>query len=364
MSRTLLSFVMIVAVTSFTVAHAQEDEAAKKKALADYRAAMKEGRKAQKNKDWKAAVAAYKRALEAKPGDRSAKKALEKAQKELGVLPEGFKEAFLAPVGGVDAHGKPVVTRNRKLADPKTGYPYEIWLKKPRIEFVLITSGTFMMGSPKGEGGRDPNEGPQHKVKITKPYYLAKYEVTQALWHEVMLDKPSRFENAGDNAPVEKVPWGECREFCKLLGLALPTEAQWEYAARAGTQTPFAFGRTVTVDQVNYNGNYAYGGSPLGLNRKTTVAVGSFPPNPWGLYEMHGNVWEWCEDVYLKSFYGRPEATKPDPVCASGADLRSARGGSWVGYPWYCRSAARIGYRPDNRAGYVGFRPMKVIEER
>ncbi|MHC5082276.1 MAG: SUMF1/EgtB/PvdO family nonheme iron enzyme [Planctomycetota bacterium] len=325
MSRALLSIVLILALSPAGLAQSSGDEASKKEAIARYRAAMKEGRAAQKKKDWKAAVAAYERALEAKPGDFAAKKALEKARKNLGVLPKGFEKAFILP--------------------------------------VLIPAGTFQMGSPKSEAGRTANEGPVHPVKITKPFYLAKYEVTQALWRTVMGDNPSRFPEAGENAPVEKVPWTDCKAFCKKMDLVLPTEAQWEYACRAGTQTPFSFGRTVTVDQVNYHGDYPYAGAPKGINRATTIRVGSFPANAWGLHDMHGNVWEWCEDIYARHFFSKPEATKPDPLCKEGSDLRVVKGGSWIGYSWYCRSANRDGYRENTLGGYVGFRPAKLIPD-
>jgi len=376
MKRTILSIAVILAISPACFAGSSGDEEAKQSAMARYRASMKEGRKAVARKDWRVAVVAFGRALEAKPGDRAATTARKKAVKKLGVLPKGFEGIFEIPDADKDRYGNPANTRKGNLADPATGYPYEIRLKLPGgsgvMEFVLIPAGSFQMGSPASEALRNANEGPVHPVRITKPFYLAKYEVTQALWREMMGKNPSRFQDAGDDAPVEMVSWDQCKAFLGKLSesagakqgarFRLPTEAEWEYACRAGTETPFHFGRTATIDQVNYHGDYPYGGAPKGVNRQTTVRVGSFPANAWGLHDMHGNVWEWCEDVYSRDFYCRPGASKPDPICKTGSSLRVYRGGSWVGYAWYCRCATRDGNKPDIQGGYVGFRPVKPIE--
>ncbi|MHC4779718.1 MAG: SUMF1/EgtB/PvdO family nonheme iron enzyme [Planctomycetota bacterium] len=352
------------------------DEDVAKQAVAEYRKAMREGRLAERKKDWRGALAAYEKALKAKPGDRTAKRALEKARKEVGILPPGFEKTFHIPETDKDPRGNPIVTRKGKKADPKTGYAYEVWMTLPQnavqaegnekqrdvMEFVLILPGTFMMGAPKSEGGAYAYEKPSHRVKITKPFYLGKYEVTQSQWEGRVMKNPCRFKKAGPDAPVEKVSWDECNDFLKDLDLTLPTEAQWEYACRAGMDTPFSFGRSLSVDQPNYHGDYPYGGAPRGVNRKTTIRVGSFKPNAWGLYDMHGNVWEWCLDKFSRTFYSTPEAGKPDPLCDSGGKLRSVRGGSWVGYASYCRSASRDGHKPDTYAGYIGFRAAKAIE--
>ncbi len=332
-------------------------------AKAAYKAAMEEGKQAEKKKQWTVALEAYRRALDAKSGDQAAKKAVEKVEKIVGVLPRGFEAGFEIPAADSDQYGNPVNTRNGRRADPAACLPFEIWCKDPRIEFVLAGAGTFQMGSPESEAGRNRNEGPVHKVVIPKPFYIAKYEITQAQWFAVMGDRPSRFKDAGDGFPVENVSWSDCRKFCEKKGFALPTEARWEYACRAGTQTPFYLGKTVTVDQVNYHGDYPYGGSPKGVNRQKTVRVGSFPPNAWGMYDTHGNVWEWCEDVYSADAYSKPEASKPDPVCASGSTLRIYRGGSWIGYAWYCRSANRDGQETEFIGGFIGLRPVKNIPD-
>ncbi len=222
--------------------------------------------------------------------------------------------------------------------------------------FRWIEPGTFMMGSPESEKGRDDNEV-HHQVTLTKGYWIFDTEVTQALWKAVMDNNPSYFKRK--QRPVEKVSWNDVQQFFKKvnqlnpkLNLELPTEAQWEYAARAGTTTPFSFGENITTDQVNYNGNYPYNNGQKGKYREHTVDVKSLPPNPWGLYEVHGNVWEWTADAG-----GEPSA-KPvsDPFRQAGA-WRVIRGGSWSNDARYCRSAYRYWLAPDDRYFNFGFRP-------
>ena len=208
MKRTILSIAVILAVSPACFAGSSGDEDAKQSAMARYRASMKEGRKAVARKDWRVAVVAFGRALEAKPGDRAATTARKKAVKKLGVLPKGFEGIFEIPDADKDRYGNPGNTRLGNLADPATGYPYEILLKIPGgsasaeggsgisgvMEFVLIPAGSFQMGSPASEALRNANEGPVHPVRITKPFYLAKYEVTQALWRAMMGKNPSRHQ--------------------------------------------------------------------------------------------------------------------------------------------------------------------------
>ncbi|MFZ4986563.1 MAG: formylglycine-generating enzyme family protein, partial [Blastocatellia bacterium] len=181
---------------------------------------------------------------------------------------------------------------------------------KVSFEMVTVSGGSFMMGSPPDEQGRDADEGPQHRVTL-RSFEIGKHEVTQELWQAVMGSNPSRFK--GDNLPVENVSWNDVQEFCRRLneklgltgsnGYRLPTEAEWEYAARAGTTTPFAFGQTISPDIVNYDGNYPYGNGPKGLYREKTVPVGSLGrANDWGIHDMHGNVWEWCEDHWHDNY--------------------------------------------------------------
>ncbi|MDO4575234.1 MAG: formylglycine-generating enzyme family protein [Planctomycetia bacterium] len=168
------------------------------------------------------------------------------------------------------------------------------------VEFAFrwCPAGCFMMGSPSSELGRDDDET-QHRVTLTKGFWMLETEVTQAMWESVMGDNPSYFK--GSNLPVEKVSWDDCQKFCQKLrsqglNVQLPTEAQWEYACRAGTTTPFSFGSTLNGDKANCDGNYPYGASTEGTYLKKTAPVGSYSPNAWGLYDMHGNVYEWCAD--------------------------------------------------------------------
>ena len=216
-----------------------------------------------------------------------------------------------------------------------------------KMDMVLIPAGEFLMGSPDSEEGRDESESPQHKVTISKPFYMGRYEVTQSQWQAVMGSNPSQFK--GDDKPVENVSWDDCQEFCRKLTsrlesggaireVRLPSEAQWEYACRAGTTTPFSFGETISTEQVNYNGGITYGNGRKGAQRKKTVEVGSFAPNALGLHDMHGNVTEWCEDK--PGSYS--SAAQTDPGGASSGVNHVRRGGSWWAGPVCCRSARRI----------------------
>ena len=220
-----------------------------------------------------------------------------------------------------------------------------------------IPPGTFRMGSPTSEKERYDNES-QHQATLTHGYWLADTACTQALWHAVMGTNPAFFLD-NENNPVEQVSWDDVQIFIKKLntqipGLAaqLPTEAQWEYACRAGTTTPFSFGKNITPEQVNYDGNHPYAEGKKGVYRGTTVPVKSLPTNPWGLYEMHGNVWEWCADWYDDY----PETPVTDPTGSETGSSRVLRGGSWSNFGWRTRSANRGLYAPVNRDNYIGFR--------
>ena len=229
------------------------------------------------------------------------------------------------------------------------------------MELVLVPAGEFMMGSPDKEAQRTSDEGPQHSVRISRAFYMGKYEVTQAQWEAVMGSNPSRFKGDG-KLPVEFVSWDDCQEFCRKLSsgtgrtIRLPTEAQWEYACRAGTTTPFSFGQTISTDQANYDGNSTYGNGGKGEYRQKTVPVGSFPPNAWGLHDMHGNIWEWCQDWY-GSYEGSAQVEPAGPSSGPG---RVLRGGSWYNNPWNCRSASRDGNTPDYRFDGNGLRVVVV----
>ncbi|MBW4591749.1 MAG: formylglycine-generating enzyme family protein [Brasilonema angustatum HA4187-MV1] len=240
------------------------------------------------------------------------------------------------------------------------------------LEMVEIPGGTFMMGAPKNEQGSKDNERPQHQVTV-QPFFMGRYPVTQAQWRAVAalpqvnkeLDpNPSYFK--GDNRPVERISWYDALEFCARLNFRinftagrdyrLPSEAEWEYACRAGTMTPFYFGETITTDLANYDGNYTYGNAPKGEYRQETTTVGSFPPNAFGLYDMHGNVLEWCADTWHPNYEG---ALKDGSEwIAENNNNHLLRGGSWHYVPDRCRSASRLNDDEGvgNIFGYDGFR--------
>jgi formylglycine-generating enzyme len=233
------------------------------------------------------------------------------------------------------------------------------------MKFIYISPGTFMMGSPPSEPGRDDDET-QHRVTLTKGYYLQTTEVTQGQWKAVMGSNPSHFKNCGDNCPVESVSWNDVQEFIRKLNqreganlYRLPTEAEWEYAARAGSTTSFAFGRCLSTDQANYDGNYPLSGCPKGQYREATLPVGSFSPNAWGLYDMHGNVWEWCQD----GFGDYPSSAVTDPAGSASGDNRLLRGGGWNCAAGLCRSAARF-FHDSYAVDYnYGFRLARLPEQ-
>jgi formylglycine-generating enzyme required for sulfatase activity len=225
------------------------------------------------------------------------------------------------------------------------------------IDMVAIPGGTFLMGAAKDEEGISPDEYPQHKVTIA-PFLMGKFTVTQAQWKAVAKLKkincdlepdPSNFK--GDERPVERVSWDEAIEFCDRLSAktgkcyGLPSEAQWEYACRAGTKTPFYFGKALSPDVANYDRN-------LG---ETTVC-GKFSPNSFGLYDMHGNVWEWCADPWHDSYKNAPIDGSTWKTKPSNDSYRLLRGGSWLNSPSYCRSAYRRWSERVYRFNYLGFR--------
>ena len=240
------------------------------------------------------------------------------------------------------------------------------------LRMMQIPAGTFMMGSPEDEPERLESEGPQHEVTVPL-FFMGKYPVTQAQWRFVagqeqiereLNPETSRFK--GDMRPVEQVSWLEAVEFCQRLSrfanreYRLPTEAEWEYACRAGTTTPFHFGETITTELANYNGSSkeygAYGRGPKGEYRRETTPVDYFKvANAWGLCDMHGNVLEWCEDHWNDSY----KRTPSDGTAAVPSDWNSPRvirGGSWLSSPRNCRSAYRSLINPDVRNVNFGFR--------
>ncbi len=257
-----------------------------------------------------------------------------------------------------------------------------------QLELVEILGGVFQMGSPEDESQRYDDEGPQHEVKLSD-FFMGKYPITQAQWRAVahlpqvereLEPDPANFKGA--NRPVERVSWEDAIEFCARLSAktgreyGLPTEAEWEYACRAGTTTPFHFGETITTDLANYRGtddkdlkwSGSYGRGPKGIYRAKTTDVGSFPANAFGLYDMHGNVWEWCADHWHGNYVDKPEVLKEngnlpwllDKVTEDQSEeekaRRSVRGGSWINDPRYCRSAFRLHHGPGARLNSFGFR--------
>ena len=244
------------------------------------------------------------------------------------------------------------------------------------MEMMQIPAGTFLMGSPEDELDRTPSESPQHEVNIAT-FFMGKYPVTQAQWKAVaampqvnrsLKPDPSGFK--GNKRPVERVSWYDAVEFCDRLSVytkrdyRLPTEAEWEYACRAGTTTPFHFGETITTDLANYRGidskeykwSGSYGRGPKGEYREETTSVDHFDlANAFGLSDMHGNVWEWCEDHWHDSYEGAPidgSAWLSEDENAR----RVVRGGSWIDVPWNCRSASRFYNTPDDAYNSIGFR--------
>ncbi|MDE5098852.1 MAG: bifunctional serine/threonine-protein kinase/formylglycine-generating enzyme family protein [Trichodesmium sp. St16_bin4-tuft] len=226
------------------------------------------------------------------------------------------------------------------------------------LEMVKIPGGSFLMGSPETEAGRYDDEGPQHYVHVPE-FFIGKYPVTQTQWRAVMGNNPSYFKGA--SLPVERVSWDEAKKFCQKLSqitgkkYSLPSESQWEYACKAKTTTPFSFGETITSGLVNYYGSYTYADAPKGTYRKKTTDVGIFPPNALGLYDMHGNVWEWCADEWHKNYYGAP--TDGSVWLDGNQNLSPQRGGSLVNYPDLCRSSFRLYFNiRDERSSTTGFR--------
>ena len=226
-----------------------------------------------------------------------------------------------------------------------------------------IPPGDFMMGSPDNEAGRSDGEV-LHKVQLTQGFWLADTVCTQELWLAVTGDNPANFN--GEQRPVEQVSWDNVKTFLDQSNelntpfkLHLPTEAQWEYACRAGTSTPFNLGENISPQQVNYDGNFPYKGGEKGASCKETIEVkaAGFEPNRWGLFQMHGNVYEWCTD-----WFGTYEVHEPTigPVGPAEGEVRVLRGGSWFSSARVCRSACRRGNVPSDRFNNIGFRFAQV----
>jgi uncharacterized protein (TIGR02996 family) len=243
----------------------------------------------------------------------------------------------------------------------------------PGLEFARVPPGSFWMGSPEDEAEREAEEL-LHRVTLTRGFWMGVTPVTQGQWQAVMGNNPSYFSRTGygkdevagvsdddlSRFPVEMVSWEDSQAFCAKLSeglpgrITLPTEAEWEYACRAGTRTPFHFGAVSNGTQANCNGGRPYGTEEPGPHLDRPTVVGSFSPNAWGLFDCHGQVWEWCEDWYDKRYYSRSEGVDPKGSL-NGID-RVLRGGSFYFESWHCRAAGRDWHGPGRRINDIGFR--------
>jgi formylglycine-generating enzyme required for sulfatase activity len=284
-------------------------------------------------------------------------------------IPNNFENSlklkiFSFPVISLNAQGKEIrkVQKENKYFVEDLGQGIE-------LDIVAVPSGSFIMGSPDDEGYAE--EKPQHQVMV-KAFYIGKFPITQAQWKSIaampkvqreLNSDPSTFK--GLMRPVEEVSWYDAVEFCQRLSrytnrqYRLPNEAEWEYACRAGTTTPFSFGATITTDLANYNGNYNYGFASKGMMRQETTEVGSFSPNAFGLYDMHGNVWEWCDDYWHGDYYDAPKFSS-SWLSYHKSNSRLLRGGSWYDDPRNCRSASRYSKDPSLIGSLFSFRVVWV----
>ena len=225
------------------------------------------------------------------------------------------------------------------------------------MKFVLIPPGTFTMG-----GLFNQQELTPHKVILTKSFHIQETEISQGQWKRIMDKNPSFFKECGEDCPVEQVSWDEVQQFIKRLNkiegtkkYRLPTEAEWEYACRAGTQTPFSFGKCLTSQEGNYNGEHPLLQCSKGIFRKRPVSVKSLQPNPWGIIGMHGNVWEWCHD-WLGDY---PGVSSTDPTGPPSGVFHVIRGGGWNSHAGACRSGNRSGNKPGEHFANLGFRLVR-----
>lgn len=251
-----------------------------------------------------------------------------------------------------------------QIAERRVGHArtLSVDLGEVDLQMVEIPEGSFVMGGPAGEPGRRENESPQHRVSLPS-FFLGRFPVTQAQWRAVMgSPPPMRDEFRGDDLPAVNVWWEQVLDFCARLSersglnVRLPSEAEWEYACRAGTSTPYHWGPTITSEVANFDGTRPYGAAPKGTFRRGLTPAGYFrAANGFGLEDMHGNVWEWCADVWHDDYYGAPE---DGSAWRSGGDQGYIvqRGGSWRDAAVLCRAAFRVGDIAYNSDHIVGLR--------
>jgi formylglycine-generating enzyme required for sulfatase activity len=243
-----------------------------------------------------------------------------------------------------------------RLVAPGTGYPPTWHEPLTGMAFVYVNAHTFRMGTPPGVTGREEQEVP-HYVRLTKAFYIGRHEVTQREWTQVMETNPSHFSDCGGDCPVENVTFHDVEAFLKRLnarsgpGFRLPTEAGWEAACRAGGDQPYGHSSSLSSRNANINGEYPYN-APVGMSRGRTTRVGYFAANPWGLYDMSGNVWEWVQDRHCPYAKG----TVTDPVGECETETRVIRGGSWAFDANSARCALRYTHRPQDKGYSLGFR--------
>jgi sulfatase modifying factor 1 len=265
-----------------------------------------------------------------------------------------------SPNMAVLASGSDIALARQAQVSKQTTLPVTVKSKVSGITFSLIPPGSFKMGSRKSEYRRD-NDEKMHSVTITQPFYMGKLEITQAQWQKVMGVNPAKFRTKTGSAPVEMVTWHDCVQFCKALcklekvpegSYRLPTEAEWEYTCRAGTKTPFCYGKILSHEMAHF-GQMPYVGNT------STMPAGKFPPNAWGLHDMHGNVYEWCQD-WFANYTGEAAVDPKGP--ARGVE-RSSRGGGWGIQAAYCRSANRCAdAKPTYKMFALGVRIARDIQ--
>lgn len=276
--------------------------------------------------------------------------------------------------------------------------PQKLTCARTGIRFVRIPSGVFTMGSPASEVGRSQDEGPQHCVRITKPFWMGAFQVTQSQYERVTGTNPSRFKQVPREItsmfPVEQVSWFDALKFCNDLsnlegehpyyrltdiyrevgsisnasvtvlggsGFRLPTEAEWEYACRAGSSTSFHFRSTLSGEQANINSDTAHEMTNRDPALKHPTPAGTYRENAFGLFDMHGNVWEWCEDVYCENIYSTRSGTTTDPCVASGSEDRVLRGGAWFNFDRSARSSVREHMLPETCHQSCGIRLARTL---